>query len=91
MTKREQIDTLRNDIHKLISYGHMDGIKILVDGFADMLLVVAEEPDYDEIAKRMAKVLLDQPLPGTVGVKQERGLPILGTITDDGILWSAGD
>lgn len=44
-------------------------------------------PDYDEIARRMLKVILDTPMPSTI-----RSLPVLGTVTDDGaVLWNAGD
>jgi hypothetical protein len=74
MTKRERIQTIHDSLcNYSLSFGTNDAHRLIIDAFTEMLLVLAEEPDYDEIAKRMAKVLLDQPLPGPVGVKHDAG------------------
>lgn len=54
--KQERIIALRDSIHSQIHYGDGmgDAIRAIVDGFTNMLLVLAED-DYDEIAKRVVK------------------------------------
>ena len=57
--KQERIIALRDSIHGQISYGEGmgDAIRAIVDGFTNMLLVLAED-DHEEIAKRMVRALL---------------------------------
>jgi hypothetical protein len=74
MTKRERIQTIHDSLcNYQLSFGTNDAYRLIIDAFTEMLLVLAEEPDYDEIAKRMVKVFLDQPLPGPMGVKHDAG------------------
>lgn len=71
MTKRERIQTIHDSLcNYQLSFGTNDAYRMIIDAFTEMLLVLAEEPDYDEIARRMVKVFFETPMPSAIGIKQ---------------------
>ena len=60
-SKQERIRAIRDEINRVVNYGDMLGIQVIVNGFTEMLLVLAED-DYDEIAKRMLNRFMSSPV-----------------------------